>query len=116
MTEQHEQRLAKLEEQAIQQQAGSITLLGMLKEMDTKLDGLLKSVQVDAAITEARMTALESRTGAIELRLNGIEKRLGMMEVRTGVIKMQVSGVDEKVGQVLDLLKKRERHEKEYKE
>jgi hypothetical protein len=92
-----EERLDNLEERIVQNEAGSITLLGIVKEVNDKVDGLIgstRSIQVNAAIVDARLNAIDARMGVMAARLDQQDIRMGSME--------------SKIDQVISLLRKDE--------
>lgn len=70
----NEERLAALEESLIQQQAASMTLLGIVQGIDSKLTealGTVRSTQAHEAIIDARLSAIDARAqaAAAEMKL-----------------------------------------------
>lgn len=78
----NEERIAALEEEAIQQRAGSFTLLGIVKEIDQKVD----SLRLNSAIVDARLTALSGRMDTQDARMVRMESELGTIKDQLGQI------------------------------
>lgn len=74
-----EERIRHLEERDRQHEASSMTLLGVVKAVDGKVDeltGAMRSVQAQEAIVDARLNAMNVRLDAHEKRLSAMGTNL----------------------------------------
>lgn len=121
-----EERIEKLEEDHVQQQAESRTLLGIVQGIDAKmgeLTGAVRSVQAHEAIIDARLNTLDARLAAEHTRIDTLHldmqrsfqqaaatmatrEDLAELTQRMNAVESRIGTVDSKIDQVLSLLKK----------
>lgn len=73
------ERLDALEERIIQNEAGSITLLGIVREVNDKVDGLIgstRSLQAHEMIVDARLSTVDARLSTVEAKLGAVESKI----------------------------------------
>ena len=104
MAEQDE--IAKIKEDLTQQQAASMTLLGIVKDIDRKVDelaGMAKATQIESSIIETRLTTVDRRLDAVKLDMTNSFRQVEA----TMATKQDVAALDAKMDQVIALLTKK---------
>ena len=79
----NEERLDVLEERIVQNEAGSITLLGIVREIDTNtkiLTGAVQSIQVNGTIMDVRLATLDAKVSALDAKVERIIQLLSKQE------------------------------------
>jgi hypothetical protein len=77
--------LAQLREDLTQQQAASITLIGIVKSIDQKVDelaGMAKATQIESSIIEARLTTVDRRLDAVKLDMTNSFSQLAAYQIQ----------------------------------
>lgn len=107
-----EERVERLEERATQQEAASLTLLGIVKETDRKVDeltGAVRSIQVHEAIVDARLNTVDARLASIKHEMD-----LSFQQVAQAQLQMEdrlnkrIDGLGDQLAQVIALLTRKE--------
>lgn len=110
-----EQRLAALEESLVQQQAASMTLLGIVKDIDKKVDeltGMVRATQIEGTIVETRLSTIDARLSATQHDMTNsfrqlavyqgqIETRLDDMATKEDVARVE-AGMATMKSEILD--------------
>lgn len=99
-----EERLAAVEESLIQQQAASLTLLGVVQESDKKLDKLtsaMQTVQVNGIIVDARLNAMDARLSTVDARVQALSQDV-IASARQN--EQRMGRIEDKLDQVIALL------------
>jgi hypothetical protein len=101
MAEQDE--IAKIKEDLTQQQVASMTLLGIVKDIDHKVDeltGTTKATQIESSIIETRLTTVDRRLDAVKLDMTNSFRQVEA----TMATKQDVADLNTKLDTVIDLL------------
>lgn len=117
MAEQDE--LAQLREDLTQQQAASMTLLGIVQEGDKKLTevlGEVRSLVVQQTMVDARLGATEARLSAVDARVNALalDTQRSFQQVAQAQQQMEerimkrIDGLGDQLAQVLAALTRKE--------
>lgn len=115
MAEQDE--IARLKEGLTQQQAASMTLLGIVEQADRKLDeltGAVRSVQAHEAIVDARLNTVDARINAMQRDIEASFRQIDASMATKQDLAYLATKVDtlaeemhSKLDQVIELLTKR---------
>lgn len=71
-----EQRISDLEEKATQQEAASITLVGVVQTINTKVDGLAgtaRSIQAHELVVDSRLGTIDNRLNAQRVQIDNMQ-------------------------------------------
>lgn len=109
----HEERIAKVEESLIQQQAASLTLLGIVKDIDRKVDeinGNMRSIQAHEMLVDARISAVNAQVASTDAQVRLLQQGMAAS------FKQMVEDVDDrfdtlevKLNRVIELLGNQEK-------
>lgn len=99
-----EDEITKIKEDLLQQQAASITLVGIVQQSDKKLDeltGAVRALQVQSTIVDARLGAMDARLSAVDARVQALSQDV-IASARQS--EQRMSGIEDKLDQVISLL------------
>lgn len=117
MAEQDE--LAQLREDLTQQQAASMTLLGIVQESDKKLDevtGAVRSIQAHEAIVDGRLDTIDARLNHQRVRIDNMHMDMQRSFAHVAQAQQQmedrlnkrIDGLGDQLAQVIALLTRKE--------